>query len=152
MGVGKLPETRFLSRPTSCYGCARRQVYLGWFQEEARRMSDSTTKNTGPKKGLSAEEFEQVLRDAEVLLADECEQPRSLFLALQYENGTDYLQAHTETQPTELDQKVYDLFSPLAVHIQEVASEANTDVQTAVECAVEILETMDRPDRVDETH
>jgi hypothetical protein len=104
----------------------------------------------GPRPGADAGEFRQALRDASVLLDDDFERPRSFFLGVQYESGTDYVHAHTETDPAGLDGKVYDLFSPLAVHVKQVAEAANSDPETVLECAAELLDSMDDPAKRDE--
>jgi hypothetical protein len=108
------------------------------------QKSDDQTP-AGPRPGVSAEAFRQALRDASALLDDDIERPRSFFLGMRYENGTDYVHAHAAAGPAGLDEKVYHLFSPLAVHVQQVAEAANADPETVVECALEVLGEMDDP-------
>jgi hypothetical protein len=103
----------------------------------------------GPERGVSAEEFQQALRDATALLDDDIERPRSFFVAMQYGSGTDYVHAHAAPDRLDLDAKVYDLFSPLAVHVQQVADAANSDPETVLECAIELLDAMDDPGRTE---
>ncbi|MDS0300102.1 hypothetical protein NDI76_15255 [Halogeometricum sp. S1BR25-6] len=103
----------------------------------------------GPRPGASPEEFRQSLRDAAALL-DDSEPPESLFVAVQYRNGTDYVHAHADGADGNLDRKVYDLFSPLAVHVRAVAAAANADPETVLECAAELLDSVEDSDRVGE--
>lgn len=113
---------------------------------------DSTDENAspGPRPGASPDEFRQSLRDATALLNDDLERPRSFFVALQYGSGTDYIHAHSSVEDGNLDAKVYDLLSPLAVHIRQVAEAANSDPETVVECAFEVLDSVEDPDRIGE--
>lgn len=105
---------------------------------------------TGPRPGASPEEFRQALRDAVALLDDDVERPQSFFVAMQYGSGTDYVHAHADSEDANLDRKVYDLFSPLAVHVQQVAEAANADPETVLECAAEFFDGAEDPDRVGE--
>lgn len=108
-------------------------------------MQESDTNDrSGPESGLSEAAFEQTLRDATALLADDSERPDALFLAMQYGNGTDYVHAHSEATDSNLDRKVEDLFSPLAVHVRAVAEAANSDPETVLECVSELLESVER--------
>ncbi|SFR50616.1 hypothetical protein [Halogeometricum limi] len=112
-------------------------------------MSESTSHAAdGPRPGASSGEFDQALRDAAALLSDDVERPQSFFAAVQYENGTDYVHAHADESDDDLDAKVYDLLSPLAVHVQQVADAANADAETILECAAELLDGVENPDRV----
>ena len=104
----------------------------------------------GPRPGASPDQFRQSLRDAAALLDDDAERPESLFVAVQYRNGTDHVHAHTDGADDRLARKVYDLFSPLAVHVQAVAAAANGDPETVLECTAELLDGVDEPDRVGE--
>ncbi|ELZ31473.1 hypothetical protein C474_09237 [Halogeometricum pallidum JCM 14848] len=103
--------------------------------------------STGPRPGASPEEFRQSLRDAAALLNDDAERPESLFVAVQYRNGTDYVHAHADGADGQLDWKVYDLLSPLAVHAQQVAAAANADPEAVLECAAELIDSVEDPDR-----
>ncbi|SFR62560.1 hypothetical protein SAMN04487947_2988 [Halogeometricum rufum] len=114
-------------------------------------MSETTDRRpNGPESGATPEEFQQALRDATALLSDDVERPESFFLAMQYGSGTDYVHAHADANDDQLDAKVYDLLSPLAVHARQVADAANADPETVLECAAEILDSVEEPDRVGE--
>lgn len=104
----------------------------------------------GPRPGAAPDEFQQALRDATALLNDDVERPRSFFVAMQYSSGTDYVHAHSTMGDEDLDAKVYDLLSPLAVHIKQVAEAANADPETILECAGEVLDSVEEPSKVDE--
>ena len=104
----------------------------------------------GPRPGASSDEFRQALRDAAALLNDDVERPQSFFVAMQYASGTDYVHAHADSEDGHLDRKLYDLLSPLAVHARQVAEEANADPETVLECAAEILDSVEDPDRIGE--
>lgn len=106
--------------------------------------------SNGPRPGASPEEFQQALRDAAALLNDDVERPQSVFVAMQYGSGTDYVHAHADGADGRLDRKVYDLFSPLAVHVKQVAEAANADPETVLECAAELLDSVEEPERVGE--
>ena len=117
-------------------------------------MRDSETPSTsGPKPGQSADEFDITIREATSLLTDDTETPRSVFLALRYENGTDFVHAHAGAHDGDIDGKVYDLLAPLAVHVQQVADAANADAATVMDCVDEMLasvaDTTDTADTVD---
>jgi hypothetical protein len=114
-------------------------------------MSETTNQcPNGPEAGASPEEFQQALRDATALLNDDFERPQSVFLAMQYGSGTDYVHAHADANDDQLDAKVYDLLSPLAVHARQVADAANADPETVLECAAEMLDSVESPDRIGE--
>lgn len=104
----------------------------------------------GPRPGSPPEEFRQALRDAVALLDDDVERPESVFAAVQYRNGTDYVHAHADGADGHLDRKVYDLLSPLAVHAQQVAAAANTDPETVLKCVAELIDGVEEPDRLGE--
>lgn len=110
-------------------------------------MSNSTdSAGGGPQPGMPEDEYEQAQRDAVAMLEDDLETPRSFFLAMHYGNGTDYIHAHTAETDGDVDGKVYDLFVPLALHLNEVAETAEADIETVVECAVEMAETIEAPE------
>lgn len=113
-------------------------------------MHGTTESSNGPEPGASPEEFRQALRDARAHLNDDVERPQSFFLAMQYGSGTDYVHAHADTDDDHLDRKVYDLLSPLAVHVRQVADAANADPQAVLECTAEILDSVEEPDRIGE--
>lgn len=106
--------------------------------------------SNGPQPGDSPEELRQALRDATALLNDDVERPQSFFVAMQYGNGTDYIHAHADSNDDQLDRKVYDLFSPLAVHVRQVAEAANADPEKVLECTAEILDSIEEPERLGE--
>ncbi|MDS0295033.1 hypothetical protein [Halogeometricum luteum] len=113
-------------------------------------MQETTSHSaSGPRPGASPEAFRQSLRDAAALLDDE-ERPESLFVAVRYRNGTDYVHAHADGADGHLDRKMYDLLSPLAVHARQVAAAANADPEAVLECVAEILENVEDPDRIGE--
>lgn len=100
---------------------------------------DDTTHGTagGPCPGLQDDEFEQAMRTGKALLDAELDSPRAFFVASQYDNGTEFVHGHSATE--DLDGKVYDLLAPLAVHIQQVATAANADPETVVDCAMDVM-------------
>lgn len=100
----------------------------------------NTESSSGPESGLDSDAFDQELRNAAALLDADLELPRSFFLAVEYGNGTDYVHAHVEGGS--MNDKVYDLFSPLAVHIEQVAEAANADPEMVTSCALDVLSEM----------
>ena len=80
----------------------------------------------------------QEIRNAQSLLEGTDEQPRSFFVSVKYDSGADFSFAHGPT--TNVDEKVYDLFLPLAVHCEQVASAANTDAETVFEVLEEMMD------------
>lgn len=93
----------------------------------------------GPEPGLTPEELDQALRTGRTLLDPDLDTPRSVFVATQYRNGTEFLHAHCESD--DRDAAVYDLLTPLAVHVREVAAAANASPDAVVEGALELLES-----------
>lgn len=107
---------------------------------------NDTAAPSGPVPGIDRNALDQQLRNASALLDVE-ELPNSFFVAVQHDNGTDYLHAHADDRT--LDGKVYDLFAPLAIHLEQVARAANSDPETAADCALELLEGAETIDRID---
>lgn len=93
----------------------------------------------GPERGINRGELEQEIRNARALLDDSDEQPQSFFVGVKYDSGADFSFAHAPS--SNLDEKVYDLFLPLAVHCEQVASAANSDAETVFEVLEEIMDS-----------
>lgn len=98
----------------------------------------ATNESRGPEAGMESGELRQQLRNAQLLLDETDETPRSFFVGVKYDNGADFTFAH-EAEAT-LDRKVYDLFLPLALHCEAVGSAANTDLETVFDVVEELFE------------
>ena len=98
---------------------------------------DESAGPVGPERGMKSGELRQQIRNAQALLDGTDEIPRSFFVGVKYDNGADYAFAHGPDAA--LDEKVYDLFLPLAVHCEQVAAAANTDTATVFEVLEELL-------------
>lgn len=100
--------------------------------------TDEHTSPGGPERGADATELEQEIRNAQQLLEGTDRLPRSFFVGVKHDNGADVAFVHGESE--DLDEKVYDLFLPLALHCEQVAEAANVDTDTVFEVVEEMVD------------